>query len=289
MKKVLLSAMVVAALTGSAMAQNDARFELRLVRQIGTPGNPGSSNPVVDVADPLNTVACVAGDTLRFELQYRIFDLNIDDDNIPAGLSSATINIVSAGGTLLRAQLSRNEGGSVATNPVSPDASGLPTGTTTTTDPAFSGPNSARRGLHAPFRGGMANASLNDLPSNGIVNVDANPDPGLYAPGSGNTLLSITPLAIAQPNQGTSVGAESTWYGLYSFNYVCGSANDQILVSAVADAQTGNRFGYFADGNPVPVTSNNAIGGFYNIVVPAPGAAALLGLGGLIAARRRRA
>jgi len=289
MKKLVLSALVVAALAGTASAQNTARLELRLVRQIGTPANPGASNPVVDVVDPANTVISTSGTQLRFELQYRIFDLTPDDDNVPAGLSSSTMNITSGSGTLLRAQLSRSEASGAANDPQSPDISGLPIGTTTTTDPAFSGANSARRGLHTPFRGGMANASLNDLPSNGIVNVDTNPDPNLYAPGAGNTLLQITPLAISQPNQGASVGNEATWYGVYSFNYIVGGSNDQINVAAIADSQTGNRFGYFADGNPVPITSTAASGTFYNIIVPAPGAAALVGLGGLLVARRRRA
>ena len=47
MKKAVLSALVVAALAGTASAQ--VRLELRLVRQTGTPANPGASNQVTNV------------------------------------------------------------------------------------------------------------------------------------------------------------------------------------------------------------------------------------------------
>jgi len=278
MKNLVLSALVVAALAGTANAQ--ARLELRVVRQNGVPSNPVGAG-VTDV-DVNNSVTTTAGTTLRFELQYRVLDTDVNDIVVPAGLSSATINITSGTGTLTRAQISRAENGQTGSDlPLSPDTTGLPA-------PAAA---SGRRGLHAPFRGGLVDSNNNDLPSNGVVNVDTNADPNLYTPGNGNTLLSVTPVSISQNNQGNADNGidNNNWYGVYSFNYTVGSANDIINVAAIADAVTGNSFGYFDDGNAVPVTSADATGASYRIVVPAPGAAALIGLGGLLVARRRRA
>lgn len=296
MKKAVLSALVVAALAGTATAQ--VRLELRLVRQMGTPANPGAANPVTDI-DSNSSVTGTAGQTFRFELQYRILNLVkdadgdfVDDDGIlPSGLSAATINITSSTGTLLRAQLSNFEhsNGTATAIPPNPDATGI----------GFGGA-AGRRGLHAPFRGGLVDSNNNDLPSNGITNVDTNPDPSLFAPGAGNTLLSITPVAISNHNQGNPyimlnsssepdfAGSDQVWWGLYSFNYTAGSANDTISAGAVADAQTGNAFGYFVDGSAVPIGSANAGSASYQIIIPSPGAVALLGLGGLMVARRRR-
>ncbi|MBX3406359.1 MAG: hypothetical protein KF869_06310 [Phycisphaeraceae bacterium] len=49
-------------------------------------------------------------------------------------------------------------------------------------------------------------------------------------------------------------------------------------------------FSGYADGQPVVAVADTAVSASYTInIVPAPGAAALLGLGGLVAARRRRA
>jgi len=278
MKNLVLSVLAVAALAGTANAQ--ARLELRLVRQSGNVTTPAGAG-VTDV-DINNVYSGAPGDVLRFELQYRVVDLDDTDDITPAGLSSGTINISTTTGTLTRAQLSRFEAQLAATTPpTSTDTSGLPT-------PAA---NSGRRGLHAPFRGGLADANNNDLPANGIVNVDTNADPNLYTPGPGNTLLSITPVSVSQNNQGNANNGidNSGWYGLYSFNYTVGATNTFVVAAAIADPQTGNSYGYFNDGVAVPVTSQVSTGASYRIIVPAPGAAALVGLGGLLVARRRRA
>lgn len=297
MKKAFLTALVVAALAGTANAQ--VRLELRLVRQTGTPANPGASNPVTDV-DSNSSVTAVAGTTLRFELQYRLLNLvgdanhdGVDDDGIlPDGFSAGTIDIRSGNGTLDRAQLSQfehsNSDATIA--PTSPDTSGV----------GFGGASS-RRGLHAPYRGGLSDQNNNDLPSNGLVNVDSNPDPNLYHPGAGNTLLSPTPVAISNTHQGNpyfyapgpdglpDFSHDQTWFGLYSFTFTVGSSNTDITAAAQRDQVTGGAFGYFLDSNSVPQAGNDAVGATYHIVVPAPGAVALLGLGGLVGLRRRRA
>jgi len=245
-------------------------MEFRCVRQSGTPNvtPPG----VVDEAIIAN-LAVQPGSTTRFELQYRILDLNLSDAIVPAGLSAASINILSsnaAAGTFTRAQLSRAEAQNAApaVPPTSPDTSGLPTGTA-----------SVRAGLHAPFRGGLSDSNNNTLPANGTI--------------AANGITGILPLTISESGQGNpDAGADNNaWYGLYSFNFVAGAGGTTtITAAAVPDPNTGNTFGYFNSGAAVPLNSANSTGCTQLItVVPAPGALALLGMGGLIAGRRRRA
>lgn len=290
MKKIaVLSAMAVLAAAGAANAQStlaNARLEMRIVPQDGTP--PGT---VTDAPGVVNVAASDTNRTRRFEVQYRIQNA----DGIAAGLSSMQFNIVGQlvgggiGFSLDRAQLSRFEAQLAgATPPSSPDASGLPSGSAATT-----------AGLHRPFRGGIPvggtnpPAPNNDNPANGII------------PIGGQSINLITPLSLSQNDQGnTNAGQDANaWYGLYSFvvnipDAATGSDNNgdgfvDLLITAtsVADSQTGNRWGGFEDLNPVPQTSQNATAGAatLRIEIPAPGSLALLGLGGLVAARRRRA
>jgi hypothetical protein len=265
-------------------------MELRIVRQSGTPTLGTTTTPPVTDIDVNSSANCVAGDVLRFELQFRIIDTNTADAIIPDGLTSASVNITSGGGTLDRAILSRREHSLAGINgPLPTDSTGQ----------GSVAQGAGRTGLHNPYRGGLTDTNDNDLPSNGIVLVDSNPDPAHFHPGAGNTLLSITPLSLAASHQGNEnlddgddtngTTNELTWYGLYSFTYTCGAANDTINANNVADAQTGSAFGFWVEGSGIPITSVTATGASYRIVVPAPGAAALLGLGGLIVARRRRA
>jgi MYXO-CTERM domain-containing protein len=151
--------------------------------------------------------------------------------------------------------------------------------------------------MHRPFRGGItAPAPNNGNLANGQANVDSDASPTNSVPGPGNTQLNgITPLSLSQNDQ----NAENSWYGLYSFTFTADGGQNAADTEAgrtlftaefVADPNTQNRFGYFTDGNPVPLNSPNATAGTASVfVVPAPGAMALLGLGGLIVTRRRRA
>ncbi|MCC6321659.1 MAG: hypothetical protein IT438_09535 [Phycisphaerales bacterium] len=276
MKKFTVSALAIAALAGSAVAQTaPVRLEFRLIPQTGTP--PAT---VTDLAETTaGTPIAISGSarTQRYELQYRVLDLDPNDAVfVPAGLSACQINITAsnaASGTMARAQLSRFEGQLAGTTPpTSPDSSGLPTGAA-----------SVRTGLHAPYRGGMSNQNDNTLAANGTV--------------AGSAINGILPLAISQTNQGNANnGIDNTaWYGLYSFTFTAadnfGGALT-ITAEAIADPNTQNRFGWFNDGSAVPEQSANATSATTHLAitaVPAPGAAALIGLGGLLAARRRRA
>lgn len=272
MKKFAVSALAVAALAGAAFGQgqttDQVQLQLRLVPQTGLP-----ADAVVDhVGDQHPDTLTGAGQVFRFEVQYRLVDLNTGDAFFPAGLTAGNLRITASGGTgngqLERALISRFEAQQAgSTPPTSPDTSGNPTG-------AFLG----AAGLHRPFRGGIpAPAPNNDNPANGIFS------------GDNLEISGITPLSLSQSDQ----NEDGAWYGLYSFNFVSGSSagpdNITLTVAFDADPTTGNRFGFFTDGDPVPVTSPNATGDTATIVVPAPGALALLGLGGLVAGRRRRA
>jgi MYXO-CTERM domain-containing protein len=270
-KKFAVSALAVAALAGTALGQgqttNQVRLELRLVSQTGLPG----TSPVqsFDVAQHPDTSSGL-GVARRFEVQYRLVDLDPNDAFVPAGLTAGQLRIVATGGTLERAILSKNE----ARNP----SGGLPPISQSVNLDTDTSPISGNmtigpfRGLQAPFRGGIpAPAPNNDNAANGTFS-------------AGNTVLSgITPLSLSQTDQN-----DGGWYGLYSFNFLPTAGTGNVEISFDADPQTGNRFGFFTDGDPVPVTSPVATGDSATILVPAPGAMALLGLGGLIAGRRRR-
>lgn len=273
MKKFVVPALAIAALAGSALGQNSSnavQLQLRIVPQDGLP--PGV---VTDLASSPTVTG--SGQTRRFEVQYRIFDQNTGDTVVPAGLVSGALRITLTGGaagnsTLTRALLTRSEAQLAGANPPpNPDSSGAN--------------NNGAEGLHRPFRGGIPSPAPNNTnPANGVISADS------------KTISGITPLSLAQSDQGNiNAGQDNaTWYGLYSFNIVSGSSigNGDATITAQFDADmtTMNRFGFFNDADPVPWTSQNAQAATATqSFIPAPGAMALLGLGGLIAGRRRRA
>ncbi len=293
MKNVVLSAMIVAALAGTASAQA-VRLELRIVRQSGL------LPAVITDIDNNASVITTPGTSLRFEVQYRIIDLfpstgGADDLIYPAGLTALQFDIRSdTDGRFEKARISRNENLAGEVPPTSSDASGNPV-------PASS---AGRRGLHSPFRGGMQTSNVNEYPANGtflngngvaVLDIDS-VVPGNQAGNDstqGDAIQDIVPLSISQNNQGSEFAASgdqsSQWYGLYSFDFIAGSSNTFVRALIDADPVTFNSFGFFNDGAAVPVTSGNSVNAAYQVIIPAPGTVALLGLGGLLVARRRRA
>ena len=271
MKKfVILSAAVVAASAGSALAQN---FRLDLSMTLRAVTGAPLAETLTDVQTG-GSVNAVVGQTYRVELRYRIADLTADTTG-SRGLSAASIAFTQTGGGsasgLRRSNLSNDQ--ATASSPVSnPDTSAL------LTDP------DATTGLMGEFRGGLTSDTA---PANGTP------------ASSGWTIL---PLSLSAPAASTSWGsgnptvantdANPNRFGLYAFEFVYGGGNVTFNASAVADPQSGNRFGYFtrtgATNSPVPANSTLATDGSISFV-PAPASAALLGLGGLVAARRRRA
>lgn len=267
-------------LAGSAIAQPQSMLlELRIVPQSGALPGAITDGPISLV--PITPADVTAEErTRRFELQFRLLDLTPADDYWPSGLSAASINItaevvgVPANDlTIDRARLSRSEavsGGSVP--PTATDSSGFPLG-----------PMSTARGLHAPYRGGFgAPAPNNDAQSNGTI--------------SGLSILNITPLALAASGQGDYTydpANQNAWYGLYSFELIAGADFAGFITftaTAVPDANTGQRFGYFRSGYAVPATSTAAVDASITVVViniPSPGSSALF-LAVLCISPRRR-
>lgn len=289
MKKfAVLSAMAVLATAGAAFGQGEAvaaaTLKLRIVPVDDTvPGTltflAGNTHSTVGATD--------TNRTRRFSIQYQIQEA-AGFEGVIASLAAMQMNVTSgvAGGPLTsiavdRALLSRAQGsntlGGAALDSVDPapavDSTGAATGT-------FAGVT----GLHRAFRGGLspATAAGNNLPSNGTL-----------VPGG---ISLITPLTLSQLNQAPDANP-GAWFGIFDFTVTVGDATAgdvtvNLAVNAVADAQTGNSWGAYEDGDVIPRTSRNSMGGTASFVVqaiPAPGALALVGLGGLVAARRRRA
>lgn len=276
----MLSAVAVAASAGSALASNDFRLDLFLVaRSIAGDGT------LTDVGT--GNINATAGQQFSIELRYRINDSNADTVG-SRGLSSASIRFgtnAGANGSVSRAantayQEDPTTNGNVNTTPIlNPDASGAGSGGT---------------GLHGVFRGGLVGDTD---PANG------GSGPPTNVAGLALSQFFILPLTLSSPGQqtwltGTSPTVANTntnnnRWGLYSFIYTVGSNGAVFTASAVADAQSGNRFGYFertgGTNNPIPQTSTQATDSTLAFIVPAPASVALLGLGGLVAGRRRRA
>ncbi len=266
MKKIV-GLVALAALAAPAFGQ--FRLDLTL-----TAREVNGSGEVIDLQTG-GQINATVGSTYRVELRYRINDGTADTIG-SRGLSAAEIRF-NRSGTGAGAQTS-----SYLTfhqfdfNTIqNPDASTIST--------EGDGPAT---GLIAAFRGGL------------VANTDAaNAGGGAL----GNTWI-VTPLAISAPGHNSwasgpnpsaaNTNTSTTVWALYSFDFTYGGGEVNFSASANADPQTGNRFGFFTrtggTNNPVPVTSQLATDGTISFV-PAPGAAALLGLGGLIAARRRRA
>lgn len=283
MKKSVVSALAVAALAGAAFGQagNNVRLDVRIVPQNGLPsGIVAPFGTVTDQTDTVHDQITAAGDIRRFEVQFRIIVPAGGTGFAPAGLTAGSLRIVASGatgnGTLERALISRFESTQAgSTAPGTSDSSGVATN-------AFA----TARGLHRPYRGGIGPpAPNNDNPANGTFSANS------------LTISGITPLSLSQSDQNAAGGPDGlgAYYGLFSFNFVAGSTlgSGNITFTASFDADASppnNKFGFFDDGNPVPITSPNATGGTATApVIPAPGAFALIGLGGLVAARRRRA
>jgi hypothetical protein len=202
-------------------------MDLRIVPQTGT--LPG---PITDLAgtthDPVLAIQSTpAQRTRRFELQYRIVDLDPTDDILPEGLFGTTIDIAvassgaAAGSTIRRAPLSQFEARLADSIPPRPiDTSGLPTS---------GGPYS---GTHRPFRA----FGTDNHPFNGTV-------VGLT--------LRLNPLSGFSPNQ-PSDGDPTAWYGLYSFEVEPGPTSEGTFTISpiiVGDPATGTRYGFWTGGS----------------------------------------
>jgi hypothetical protein len=175
------------------------RLELRIVPQSGVPGvlcvydDPPTP---LGTADPPREAWASPNIARRFEVQYRLIDTDASDGVSPAGLQSATLNILAASSTAGlwgRALLSISEGqpdAAAASTPPEPiDCSGLPI------QPAL-----RPRGLHQPFRTLLTGADPSE-----------DTDNGAFSPAG---LSTIAATAAGPPHQ--QAGA---WFGLYTFEF----------------------------------------------------------------------
>lgn len=250
------------AAAGSASAQlvaNDYQLNLQLVPRTA------DINNVEDIAGPI-TLSTV-GDKIRFHVRYFITDANgTNDGHVSAGLSSTSLtissNIPASRGMFAAAELTDVE----ANGPSNAAPNGF-------TNPDTSG-GSGDFGLNNPFRTGVFPQSNGD-----------------FTPVGGNlNIFNALPITTSAPNHRSDTQASRRW-GVYSFEF---TLTDNTVGTYTINLN-GQGFLFFprttGGANLNGVNGNQQVIGssFTFNVVPAPGAAALLGLGGLVAARRRRA
>jgi MYXO-CTERM domain-containing protein len=295
-KIVALSAAAVLATAGSALAQQAVQLQLRFVPETG---GFGSGNPLVP-GTANGPVTLDATRMQRFRVDYRILDLDTTDAIHPAGLVSGALNITAAttgnlaGATVAQSLLSTRERNSGA-NPF-PGANQLGLDTSNASADATVNPVGGRTGVTGPFRGGFGSDPVNGQNNNG------DPSNGTVV---GLNINNIVPLALSQTNQGlagydtSGVGdgpflTGTEWYPLFVYKFFATASNSGTVTFSASfspDPGTGTVFAFFNDGISTPASSTNGTSASITVTVPAvpaPGAMALLGLGGLVAARRRR-
>ncbi|MCC6320808.1 MAG: peptidylprolyl isomerase [Phycisphaerales bacterium] len=247
-------------------------LQLRIVPQTGGfgPGSPLTTAGPVNGPVSLGTTPQTR--LMRFRVDYRIQDLDLNDNIHPAGLSVAELNIVGAGTgttsdtTVSRATISAYENFPGAAPPPGPTDTGFDGNTG---DDATAADANGRAGLVGPFRNGMPDQNDNNYPTNGTI--------------SGLSINRITPLTLTQTSQGL-IGFDDTsgnpafpltgdeWYPLYVFMITAGEDSAGSVVfsaSFPSDSNTGAAFGYFSDGLSVFRTSRLAYSASITVNIPA--------------------
>jgi hypothetical protein len=294
LNKLCLSALTLAAAAGAASAQVDpTRFGIEVTPVLRTYTDNGDGTLTATDRPSGFTVDTRSGaSTVRLELRYRITvsgsatgAYTVGSSTYSSGgLASTSVNInmstpLSAGASLSTAPIGNNAG-----------AGGGPN-----TGSGFSNPDAgidpgSGFGMYAPWRTGVVPPDDSFGGNNGVR--------------IANTIDNILPLATSAPDQ-RSTGPSRTW-SVYAVdldlpaNYLTPDPSGmQVITFSVVRG--------VSNGTPAPFlffprinnsNSSTAIEGLgqYStgsvtltiIGVPAPASAALLGVGGLVAARRRR-
>lgn len=231
----------------SALGQS-ARLELRIVPQSGVPGllcvYDDPPTPLGSF-DPPREAWVSPNIAKRFEVQYRLVDIDVGDDLVPRGLRSVSIDIATAAasaGLWGRGLLSVGEGEPGVDSGSPPDAvdcSGLPIA-----------PVLRKRGLHQPYRGALSGADPSE---------DA--DNGAFQP---QGLTAITALTIGPPGQ-----APGAWFGLYTFEFTPASTfAGSLTITAALAASPSTTFQWY-DSLGVIHTATSAAAAIITVRAPA--------------------
>jgi len=279
-KKIVLSALALVAAAGVANAQApNFRLDVNLFGRQYSPVDADLITQATNVASGV-IVSNAAGSNniIRLEGRYRLFGVGSTNGVYGAGttaqssggLAAASLNLASSlslSPGSLRAAASANPATSFGTSATFPN----PQDIDTTNAP----------GLYAPFRTGV----FIDVPAGtGLGNSNGD--------FSANGLTNILPITTSAPDHRSGSSSNGLFWGLFAVDFnPTGLAAGQYTFTV---SQTGVAQYYPRIGTANASAAIESQGGFQGSsftvsVIPAPGAAALLGLGGLLVARRRRA
>lgn len=290
MKKIVLSALAVAALAGTAMAQ-PRTVDLEIV-SLGTAGGTAGAFQVAPDNRSISITGATSAITVYLAVRGRV--------------TSTTNQFLSDWGGTIRADGELDSYGTLGllriSNP-STDVDGNPVPVTKHTGALAA--TGGVRGLADTYRALNINGTINPAGADGtpnqeIFNIGARlQGENLIRTAGASTYtgdpdytfsdpINPPPQSVAELNWGRGVFSE-----LFRFSYTITDTstlrNTQFSLIP-ADVGTASEFTLTSGlwGVISQLTQPTSNVGFSINVVPAPGAAALLGLGGLVAARRRR-
>lgn len=272
-----VSAAIVVALAGStasAVVTMQTRF---LVQQ--TTGS-GATYTVTNA----NTTTFLPGSRVRLTVQFRLLNTQptvVSMRNI-AAIAFGIEGSGEAGGNTQRSQLFGRSGAPSIQD--KGEAYGELDGFDYPGVGAETAAAKYRSGLHRTWRDG-----LSDTDGAGPLTNDQNLANGSYVGDDVNIVIAYA-LSVAFLPEPTSY-AETPWQGLYSFEYQhSGSLGSKAFTFAplTATIYPNGRFLYYEVDNTSVLRSESFQNGSVtlNFAIPAPGAASLLALGGVLALRR---
>lgn len=302
MNKIVLSGIVMAAgLAASAQAQY--QFEMRLVAD----GIDGSGGPSAATTFNIGNPAAVTASRIGFWLQARVSQTTgqnwgITRASSPAGGGASQITVTDVGGSAAISRGAVNSGGSLFGRGVGYRNGGANSGNTGNT-----AGNAAFPGGAGNENGGLDNGGAGALMTRiygfdayvGATRADTDFDSDGDVDDNGDGLpenpWGVNGASHPMNVSGTPVdGGMSPWANLYRFYIDIGSFATErdivlnasaLLNGAIQAAATSPGGATYA----MQLSPGQTVQGAYTFhVVPTPGAAAVLGLGGLAAMRRRR-
>lgn len=282
MKNIVLSALAVATIAGAANAQT---IEFRWTERHGqTMIGPGA----VPIAGDPNNAGSVSDATIFLSLEARVVN------------AGSVLGVSTFGGSVITNDAFnpvRNTGGNAQGFFSAANSDGSAAGTFNTNARATSTFNtsygtwvnaddetlSSGRGIFNPYRQ-IANLGT---AANGIVDDTDLNTPGLQSPAFNSALNLFGNMAQADYEPNVANFESGNFIPLFIVRYDVTDLTQRALTFTYNGFITS--FTGFDNGAPIEDTTVNISPSYTVQITPAPGAAALLGLGGLLAARRRRA